>query len=72
MSRPVFHVVARGRSAAADSHPEDDLELRLFSTIMTLGPPQDVRLQELHLETFFPAGDASEQAWRRLASGTAA
>ena len=41
-----------------------DLELRLFSTIMTLGTPQDVTLQELHIETFFPADEASERAWR--------
>jgi hypothetical protein len=38
----------------------DDLELRLFSTIMTLGTPQDVTLQELRIETFFPA-DVNEQ-----------
>jgi MmyB-like transcription regulator ligand binding domain len=43
-----------------------DLELRLFSTIMTLGTPQDVTLQELRLETFFPSDADSETAWRRL------
>jgi len=42
--------------------------LRLFSTIMTLGTPQDVTLQELRLETFFPSDAASEQAWTRLTS----
>ena len=47
----------------------DDLELRLFSTIMTLGTPQDVTLQELRIETFFPADEASERAWRRVTSG---
>jgi hypothetical protein len=31
-----------------------ELELRLFSTTMTLGTPQDVTLQELRIETFFP------------------
>jgi transcriptional regulator with XRE-family HTH domain len=49
----------------------DDLELRLFSTIMTLGTPQDVTLQELRIETFFPADEASEHAWRRVTSGGA-
>jgi hypothetical protein len=44
----------------------EDLELRLFSTIMTLGTPQDVTLQELRIETFFPADEASERAWRRV------
>jgi hypothetical protein len=28
----------------------DDLELRVFSTIMTLGTPQDVTLHELRIE----------------------
>jgi transcriptional regulator with XRE-family HTH domain len=45
---------------------KDDLELRLFSTIMTLGTPQDVTLQELRVETFFPADEASERTWRRV------
>jgi hypothetical protein len=43
-----------------------DLELRLFSTLMTLGTPQDVTLQELRIETFFPADEASERAWREM------
>ena len=46
---------------------KDDLELRLFGTIMTLGTPQDVTLQELRIETFFPADVASERVWRELA-----
>jgi transcriptional regulator with XRE-family HTH domain len=45
-----------------------DFELRLFSTIMTLGTPQDVTLQELRIETLFPADDVSEQTWLRLTS----
>ncbi|HJZ76010.1 MAG TPA: helix-turn-helix transcriptional regulator [Vicinamibacterales bacterium] len=45
----------------------NDLELRIFSTIMTLGTPRDVTLQELRIETFFPADDASEHAWRQIA-----
>ena len=43
-----------------------DVELRVFSTIMTLGTPQDVTLQELSIETFFPADEASERAWQRV------
>ena len=38
---------------------KEQLELRLFSTIMTLGTPQDVTLQELRIETFFPADGES-------------
>jgi transcriptional regulator with XRE-family HTH domain len=46
----------------------DDLELRLFSTIMTLGTPHDVTLQELRIETLFPADEASERQWRSIAA----
>ena len=44
----------------------DDFELRIFSTIMTLGTPQDVTLQDLRIETFFPADTESEAIWMRL------
>jgi transcriptional regulator with XRE-family HTH domain len=40
-----------------------NLDLRLFSGIMTLGTPQDVTLQELQIETFFPADQESERCW---------
>lgn len=43
-----------------------DVELRLFSAIMTLGTPRDVTLQELRIETFFPADAASDAAWRAI------
>ncbi len=38
---------------------KDGLDVRLFSTIMTLGTPRDVTLQELRVETFFPADEES-------------
>jgi|EndMetStandDraft_9_1072997.scaffolds.fasta_scaffold54642_1 transcriptional regulator with XRE-family HTH domain len=44
------------------------IDLRLFSTIMTLGTPQDVTLQELRIETFFPADAESETALKKLAT----
>jgi hypothetical protein len=44
----------------------DGVELRMFSTIMTLGTPRDVTLQELRIETFFPADAHSETAWTTL------
>jgi len=37
-------------------------------TIMTLGTPQDVTSQELRIETFFPADEASERVWKRVTS----
>ena len=46
---------------------KDGLELRLFSTIMTLGTPTDVTLQELRIESFFPADESSELVWRHVA-----
>jgi hypothetical protein len=36
-----------------------DGTLRLFSTITTFGTPQDVALQELRIECFFPADEAT-------------
>jgi hypothetical protein len=42
-----------------------DLDLRLFSTIMTLGTPQDITLQELRIETFFPADPNSDRCWHK-------
>ena len=46
---------------------KNSLELRIFSTIMTLGTPRDVTLQELRIETFFPADAESEARLRSLA-----
>src|ERR671913_951102 len=40
----------------------ESIDVRFFSTIMTLGTPQDVTLQELRIETFFPADDRSAAA----------
>ena len=50
---------------------QSELELRLFCTYMTLGTPQDVTLQELRIETFFPADGPSEQTWKWLAANSA-
>jgi transcriptional regulator with XRE-family HTH domain len=66
-------------SVVADSHrtprPGDlllplhirmgDLDLRLFSTIMILCTPHDITLQELRIETFFPADQESERCWQQ-------
>ncbi len=45
---------------------KDDIRLRLFTTITTLGTPQDITLQELRIECFFPMDAESEAAQRRL------
>lgn len=44
-----------------------DAVLSLFTAITTLGTPQDVTLQELRIESFFPADEATERAIRALA-----
>ena len=41
--------------------------LRLFSVLSTLGTPLDVALQELRIETFFPADEATRAVMSRLA-----
>jgi transcriptional regulator with XRE-family HTH domain len=66
-------------STAACSHPAPrpgdlllpihicmgELDLRLFSAMMTLCRPQNVTLQELRVETWFPADQESERCWRK-------
>src|SRR5262249_27302883 len=44
----------------------ESVEVRLFTAIMTLGTPQEVTLQELRVETFFPADAESEAQWMLL------
>lgn len=44
-----------------------DVELRLVSLITTFGAPQDVAAQELRLEAFLPADEATEQALHAMA-----
>jgi transcriptional regulator with XRE-family HTH domain len=43
-----------------------DLTLRYFTTLTSLGTPHDITLQELRIESFFPADEATEDATRRL------
>ena len=44
----------------------ETLELRLVSTITVFGTPQDVTLEELRLETFFPADERTDRTIRAL------
>ena len=44
--------------------------LRLFTTIATLGTPQDVTLQELRIESFFPMDEATAALLRSWARGS--
>jgi transcriptional regulator with XRE-family HTH domain len=42
--------------------------MSVFSTIATLGTPQDVTLQEVRIECFFPADDRSDALFKSLAA----
>ena len=68
---PVPHV-SKKSDLVIPVHPrKDGVDIRTFTTIMTLGTPQDVMLQELRIETFFPADEASDRVLRAMsASGT--
>jgi MmyB-like transcription regulator ligand binding domain len=43
------------------------ISLELFTTIATLGTPQDVTLQELRVECFFPLNEATREVFKRWA-----
>ena len=45
-----------------------DTSLRLFTTIATLGTPQDITLQELRIESFFPMDDTTRDQFHRWAA----
>lgn len=46
---------------------KDDLAMRFFSAVTTLGTPQDITLQEIRIECFFPADAATGARARELA-----
>ncbi len=52
------------------SFKKDDLACRYFSLVTTLGTPQDVTLQELRVESFFPADAETERAAMGLMAET--
>ena len=43
-----------------------DLTLRCFTTLTSLGTPHDITLQELRIESFLPADEATEAATRAM------
>jgi len=44
-----------------------DLDVKLFTMLTSIGTPLDVTAEEIHIESYFPADDASEAALRALA-----
>jgi transcriptional regulator with XRE-family HTH domain len=60
--------VSAGASMQNDSiltthFQKNDLSLRFFSTIATLGTPHDITLQEIRIECLFPADEVTEHNW---------
>jgi hypothetical protein len=51
---------------------KNNTELRFFSTWTTFGAPHDVTLEELRIESSFPANDLTTRIWSELTSGTQA
>lgn len=49
-----------------------DTTLRLFTTLATLGVPQDVTVQEIRIECFFPADLATADVFKRWAASALA
>ena len=45
-----------------------DLILRYFTTLTMLGTPHDITLQEVRVESFFPADEATERVSRTLST----
>ena len=47
-----------------------DVALRYFTTLTSLGTPHDITLQELRIESFFPADAPTEKATHQLAEAS--
>jgi transcriptional regulator with XRE-family HTH domain len=57
-----------GQSPVLPMHfQRDEISLRLFTTIATLGTPRDVTLEEIRIEFFFPMDEPTAQAFRSWA-----
>ena len=44
-----------------------EMSLQLFTTIATLGTPQDITVQEIRIESFFPMDEATTGFFRNAA-----
>jgi hypothetical protein len=75
--RDVREVMAQAPSDAVDApvlpmhFQKGQTTLKLFTTIATLGTPQDITLQELRIECFFPMDDITRSVFRNWAIPTA-
>ena len=73
---PLTRDDTRDESAGAERHvlpflpvslSKDGVDLKLFTTIATLGTPRDVTVHELRVESFFPADEATARWFRERA-----
>ena len=63
------HVAEPAHSPVLPMHFEKgETRLALFTTIATLGTPQDVTAQELRIESFFPMDDTTAKTFRTWAA----
>jgi hypothetical protein len=70
--RPLLQAPASGPSAdpVLQMHfRKGEVSLKLFTTIATLGTPQNVTLEELRIESFFPMDEATAGVFRGWAKG---
>lgn len=66
-AKPVAGMVVAG-SILPMHFRKGDVSLKLFTTIATLGTPQDITLQELRIESFFPADRETASVLRSWAA----
>ena len=68
--RPLLKEPRRQTPGAGAAHalPQGQVSLQLFTTIATLGTPQDITLQELRIESFFPMNRESALVLRGWAA----
>jgi hypothetical protein len=45
---------------------KNEIDWQFFSTIATLGTPYDITLQELRIESLFPADEETERNWKQV------
>jgi transcriptional regulator with XRE-family HTH domain len=76
LAYPGVERVARRTSFEPPSDPvlpmhfkKDETALSLFTTIATLGTPQDVTLEEIRIEGFFPVDQSTADIFREWAAG---
>jgi transcriptional regulator with XRE-family HTH domain len=76
LAYPDVHAAMRSSFADARAGPvlpmhfrKDGVSLHLFTTIATLGTPQDITAQELRIESFFPMNAETAQTLRGWAAG---